>query len=135
MLRFSAASFLVLLALASCGAGQKPSAVTAAAASQQGASEDNDLRVEVVSQSFRDANVYLKVGGSRQRLGLAAGNSTSYFKVKWNAQLANSFQAILMAERIGDEARAESSNIQLVAGARIVWTINGHFNEGGLEVY
>jgi hypothetical protein len=93
------------------------------------------VSVEVVSQSFRDANVYLKVGGSRQRLGMATGNSTSHFKVKWNAQLANSAQANLMAERIGDEGRAESSNIQLVAGARIVWTINGHFNESGLEVY
>jgi hypothetical protein len=125
----------VLLWLAGCGGGLKPSAVTADSSSEEASSQANDVSVEVVSQAFRDANVYLTIGGSRQRLGLAAGNSTSYFKVKWNAQLANAVQVNLAAERIGDTARAESSTIQLMAGARIVWTINGHFSESGLEVY
>jgi hypothetical protein len=135
--RSASAQFLALVVLASlagCGGGPKPSTVTADEPSQEAAAE-NDVQVEVISHSFRDANVYLHVGGSRQRLGFAGGNSTSYFKVPWNAQLANAVEAKLSAERIGDTARAESSAIQLVAGARIVWTLNGHFNETSLEVY
>jgi hypothetical protein len=93
-----------------------------------------DLQIEVIVQGFRDATIYLKLGGSRQRLGLAGGSTTSTFRVPWNAQLANSSQAILVAERMGDDAFLESSRIQVTAGARIVWTINISY-EVSLEIY
>lgn len=135
MLRSSSAWTVVLLWCAGCGGGQKPSSVTADTASEEAAAAGADLQVEVVSHNFRDANIYLRIGGSRQRLGLAGGNTTSFFKVKWNVQLANAIDVSLIAEQIGDEARAESSSIQLVEGARIVWTLGGQFSETSLEVY
>jgi hypothetical protein len=96
---------------------------------------DRDLQVEVINHGFRDANVYLHLGGSRQRLGLAGGNRTSVFKVKWNAQLANAIDVSLTAERIGDNASVESSSIQLMKGARVVWTVSGQFGQASLEIY
>lgn len=94
-----------------------------------------DLEIEVINQGFRDSTVYLHLGGSRQRLGYANGNRTSRFKVKWNAQLANAVDVSLTAERIGDDTKLESSRIQLMEGARIVWTVSGHFGQTALEVY
>ena len=135
MLRSASVWTVVLLWLAGCAGGQKPSSVTADTASEEAAAAGKDLQVEVVSQGFRDANIYLRIGGSRQRLGLAGGNATSSFKVKWNAQLANALDVSLLAERIGDEERAESSSIQLVEGARIVWKLGSQFSEMSLEVY
>ncbi len=127
-----------ILALATSGAcaarsGAQVSAI--ADGTEQREVVSKDLELEVINQGFRDATVYLHLGGSRQRLGYAGGNRTSRFKVKWNAQLANAVDVSLTAERIGDDTTLESSRIQLMEGARIVWTVSGHFNQTALEVY
>lgn len=134
-LAMSSITPLAVALLASC-AGRQSNQVTAIAdgtADQPVAGKD--VEVEVICQGFRDANVYLHVGGSRQRLGLAGGNRTSAFKVKWNARLANAVEVTLSAEQIGDDSKVESSSIQLAEGARVVWTVSPHFYQANLEVY
>jgi hypothetical protein len=134
-LAVSSIAALALAPLAGC-AGGRPNQVTAIA---DGTADQpvvgKDLQVEVICQGFRDSNVYLHVGGSRQRLGLAGGNRTSTFKVKWNARMANAVEVVLSAEQIGDDSTLESSSIQLAEGARIVWTVSPHFAQANLEVY
>jgi hypothetical protein len=120
--------------LAACGGpGNQVTAISDGTSDGEVAAKD--LQIEIVSHGFRDANAYLYIGGSRQRLGLAGGNRTSTFKVKWNAQLANAVEARLMAERIGDDVSLESTSIQLTEGARVVWTVSSHFGQTSLEIY
>ncbi len=137
MLRSLVASLAVLgaLCLVACGrgSGATPSSIAAGTSEEQAAA--NDLQIEVILHGFRDANIYLKLGGSRQRLGMAGGNRTATFKVPWNAQVANALQANLIAERIGDDSTVQSDSIQIIPGARVVWTLNMHFNEVSLEIY
>lgn len=140
MIRSLAVSSAALVALAAfgglagCGGrGNQVTAISNGTADSEVAGKD--VQIEVTSNGFRDANLYLYIGGSRQRLGLAGGNRTSVFKVKWNAQLANAVEARLMAERIGDDASLESSSIQLTEGARVVWTVSAHFGQTSLEIY
>lgn len=134
--RSLAVSIVTLLALTgACGARGGSQVSSIADGTDQSEVVSKDLEIEVINQGFRDSTVYLQLGGSRQRLGYAGGNRTSTFKVKWNAQLANAVDVTLTAERIGDDTTLESSRIQLMEGARIVWTVSGHFNQTALEVY
>ncbi|MEZ4364295.1 MAG: hypothetical protein R3B48_29240 [Kofleriaceae bacterium] len=128
-------ALLILSAALAAGACGHAPLATPESLSSEGADVNNTITVEVVSHAFRDATVYLSLGASRQRLGLAGGNSTSVFKVPWNAQLANSAQANLHAEQIGDDAAVVSSELHIAAGSRIVWTLSGQFYESSLEVY
>lgn len=121
------------LSAVSCAGGTKVSAV--ASGTDEREKTDRDIRVEVVSHAFRDANVYLHLNGSRRRLGLASGNNTTLFKVPWNAQISNTMLAHLSAEIVGDDSRVQSSSIQVAAGAHILWTLNNSFVETNLEVY
>jgi hypothetical protein len=132
-----------MLAAAACAAGAAALAVGCRSSAplvtsdetRAPANHDSDLTVEVVSHAFRDAQVYLRLGGSRQRLGLAGGNRTSTFTVPWNAHLANTVEASLLADQIGDDTSLVSSELSIYAGARIVWTISGQFYQTGLDVY
>ncbi len=129
------AAVMIAMSLSSlsCAGGTKVSAVASGADEREKA--DRDIRVEVVSHAFRDANVYLHLNGSRRRLGLASGNNTTLFKVPWNAQISNTMLAHLSAEIIGDNSWVESSSVQVAAGAHILWTLNNSFTETNLEVY
>jgi hypothetical protein len=124
---------VALATAAGCARGTRASSVANGGA--EGETVTKDLQVEVVSHAFRDANVYLHLNGSRRRLGLAGGNKTSVFEVPWNAQISNTVLAHLTAEIVGDDSSVESSSIQVAAGARVVWTLNGSFVETSLEVY
>ena len=120
--------------LAGCGGrGNQVTAISNGTADTEVAGKD--LQIEVINHGFRDANVYLYIGGSRQRLGMAGGNRTSTFNVKWNAQLANAVEAKLTAERIGDDVSLESSSVQVTEGARVVWTVSAHFGQTSLDIY
>lgn len=129
----AAAAAAMALSSVSCAGGTKVSAVASGADERE--KVDRDIRVEVVSHAFRDANVYLHLNGSRRRLGLASGNNTTLFKVPWNAQVSNTVLAHLSAEIVGDDSRVQSSTIQVSSGAHILWTLNNSFVETNLEVY
>jgi hypothetical protein len=127
-------SALMLALISACG-GHPTLAKLGDDPSAEASAKVEDIIVEVVSHNFRDASVYLHLGASRQRLGLAAGNATSVFKVPWNAQVATAIEASLSAEKIGDSESIRSDSIQVIPGAHIVWTLSVQFYEASLEVY
>jgi hypothetical protein len=133
-LRASLGLFLAAATAVGCARQPKLATVTDEANGAAPA-EDATIVVDVVSHAFHAAAVFLNVGASRRRLGLANGNTTSRFVVPWNAQIANANQASLVAEKIGDEGSVESSSLRMEPGVHIVWTLSLQFYESGLEVY
>jgi hypothetical protein len=135
MVRSSAISMLALGLISGCG-GAHPALVTVdETLAPAHPEESGDVVVEVISYNFRDANIYMYLGASRQRLGLASGNATSVFTVPWNARMANAIEATLTAEQIGDESTVQSSSVRLNAGSRLVWTLSSQFYEVRMDVY
>jgi len=109
-----------LAALAACASQSgSGSLVDDVATDESGAS---DVNVQIVSHNPRDVVIYIFLGTSRQRLGLAGGNSTTNFRLPWH-QVQGASVAHLLAEQMGDSDRVESDLLQLKPGGRVVWTV------------
>jgi hypothetical protein len=101
-------------------------------AAEEGAAQD--FTIQVVSRNSRDVNVYLYVGSSRQRLGLAGGNTTTVFKVPWS-RVSSASTIRLRAERIGDSTNATSDPLQVKPGGVAVWTLESQLGRSTDAVY
>jgi hypothetical protein len=120
------ALFLLLAVPAACG-GRSASgdSLTDQIAQEEGG---KDVTVHIVSHNPRDANIYLYLGSSRQRLGLAGGHSTTTFTIPWG-RLSSASQVHLRAEVIGDQTRVDSDPLQVTPGGSVVWTLQADLSQ------
>lgn len=124
-----AASFLGLSALAAaCGGGQHTTEKIEVDVDEQDSS-DADVSVQVISHGFRDAQIYLYVGDSRHRLGIATGKRTTVFTIPWR-RFASANTLRLTADPIGmvNAGRAgavdvRSDSFTVKPGNTVVWTL------------
>ncbi|HKE18839.1 MAG TPA: hypothetical protein VKB80_28385 [Kofleriaceae bacterium] len=124
-----AASCLGLLALtAACGGSQaNTDRIDVTEGEVAGAP---DVTVQVINHAFRDASVFMYVGSSRHRLGIAVGKQTTVFKVPWR-QFSRGTAVVLTADPIGrvDEGTQagavdiRSDTFTLQPGNTAVWTL------------
>lgn len=71
---------------------------------------------------------------ARQRLGMAAGHSTTEFKLPWSRVSGHS-QIHLLAERIGDDTEIWSEPVHIAAGGTVVWTLELELGNSTTSVY
>ena len=128
MSRILTSSLVLLLVLgaAACGGRPPPEA--------GGDPDGSEIDIHIISHNLRDATVYLYLGESRQRMGMAGGNQTTMFKVPWRRIEGNS-RVRLLAELIGSEGQVLSENLQLSPGARVVWTLEVQLPASSVTVY
>lgn len=94
MSRIVTSSLFVLLTLgAACGPKPAPEDLTAS-------ENEEDISVRIVSHNFNNVVIFLYVGESRQRLGIAGGNSTTDFTIPWR-RVASNRKVRLFGEMIG----------------------------------
>jgi hypothetical protein len=99
-----------------------------------GEPDESEIDIHIISHNLRDANVYLYLGESRQRMGMAGGNQTTMFKVPWRRVEGNS-RVRLLAELIGSAGQVVSENLQLSPGARVVWTLEVQLPASSVTVF
>ncbi len=115
-----------------------------------------DVSLKVISHNFSNVVVYLYLGESRHRLGIAGGNSVTDFTIPWR-QVSGNRAVRLFCEAIGagpaftsritqeqhedlrDHGQAEgqvtSDTLQLTPGARVVWTLEARLDQSMASVY
>jgi hypothetical protein len=122
-----ATSLLGLLALSSaCGGSQSNEQIDISENQPAGA----NVSVQVINHAFRDASIFMFVGSSRHRLGIATGKQTTVFNVPWS-QLSRGSSVVLMADPIGRVDRdtaagavdVRSDTFTVQPGNTAVWTL------------
>jgi hypothetical protein len=142
--RFSMSALLGLLMLgcAACGSGGGASggATDTLVTSEEPA--EGDVSVQVISHAFRDSTIYIFLGSSKQRLGIARGNQTTVFNIPW-ARFRQANEARLSADPIGmtdpggGRLDVGSDRFTVRPGNTVVWTLQttagkvGEFEEAG----
>jgi hypothetical protein len=125
-----AASFLGLSALAVACGGGRPSGEKIEVDVEEGSSAaEADVSVHVISHAFRDAAIFLYVGDSRHRLGIATGKQTTIFTIPWR-RFARASTLRLTADPIGmvnsrgsGVVDVRSDTFTVKPGNTVVWTL------------
>lgn len=127
MSRIAIAALVLLLAAtpACVGRSAPGDSLTDQISQEEGGS---DVTVRIVSHNPRDVNIFLYLGSSRQRLGLAGGNSTTTFTIPWG-RLSSASRVQLRAEVIGDQARVDTDPLQVTPGGSVVWTLQADLSQ------
>ena len=79
------------------------------------------IEIQVQSENFLDANVYIVVGGVAQRLGTVIANSKAKFRYQWNNGLDNG--VVMVAQTIGGAGTGRSLNLSVSPGQVIEFKI------------
>ena len=128
MPRISAFSLFVVLGVGvGCGASAPPDLTDPGGTA--------GVSVQVISHNMRDVVVYMYVGQSRRRLGLAGGNETTMFKVPWSQVATANSRVQLVADQMGDQTETVSDDLQLTPGNKVVWTLEPHLDRSSIAVY
>jgi hypothetical protein len=122
----------LLAAPVACARGPQSGSLTDEIAAEEEA--ETDVTFEIVSHNPRDVVIYLLLGSSRQRLGMASGNSTTTFTMKWS-RLANASVIHLRGEQMGNNEQVVSDALQLKPGGRVLWTLQAELNQSIDAVY
>ena len=136
MSRATASALFGLFALASaCGGAQSSTESLDTEIDESGSQAGADVSIQVISHAFRDSNIFLFVGGSRQRLGIAYGNRTTVFTIPWS-RFEHVNEVRLLADPIGqhgDVARTYfdigSDRFTVKPGNTVVWTLEVHLGQ------
>jgi hypothetical protein len=121
------------ISLAACGGGQHASEKLEVDITETDSESDTDVSVQVISHAFRDATIYLYVGSSKHRLGIATGKRTTVFNIPWG-RLAHAAGMRLAAHPIGEHSADGSSfatrplevgsdAFTVKPGNMVVWTL------------
>ena len=122
----SLALVAVLSAPAACARGPQSGSLTDdVVAEEEG---ETDVTFQIVSHNPRDVVIYLFLGSSRQRLGMASGNSTTTFTMKWS-RLANASVIHLRGEQMGNSDQVVTDALQLKPGGRVLWTLQADLDQ------
>jgi hypothetical protein len=127
--------FFGLLAIgpAACGSGGGAGSSSGDTLVTSETPAEGDVSVQVISHAFRDATVYIYLGSSRHRLGIATGKQTTIFTVPW-ARFAQITEARLIADPIGMNADVGSDQFTVKPGNTVVWTLEPQAGEYGESV-
>jgi hypothetical protein len=121
-----------LSAPAACARGPQSGSLSDDVAAEEDG--ESDVTFQVVSHNPRDVVIYLLLGSSRQRLGMASGNSTTVFTMKWG-RLANASDIHLRGEQMGNGEVVQTDRLQLKPGGRVLWTLQAELNQSIDAVY
>lgn len=121
----SLALVVILSAPAACARGPQSGSLTDDVAAEE---DESDVTFQIVSHNPRDVVIYLLLGSSRQRLGMAGGNSTTTFTMKWS-RLANASVIRLRGEQMGNNEQVVSDVLQVKPGGQILWTLQAQLNQ------
>lgn len=132
MSRLSSLALVAVLSVsAACARGPQSGSLSDEVAAEEG---ESDVTFQIVSHNPRDVVIFLLLGSSRQRLGMASGNSTTVFTMKWN-RLANASVIHLRGEQMGNGESVVSDTLQIKPGARVLWTLQAELNQSIDAVY
>lgn len=120
-----------LSAPAACARGPQSGSLSDEVAEEEG---ESDVTFQIVSHNPRDVVIYLLLGRSRQRLGLASGYSTTTFTMKWS-RLANASDIHLRGEQMGNSEQVDTDPLQLKPGGRVLWTLQAELSQSIDAVY
>ena len=118
------------ISLAACGGSQQASEKLEVDITETDPKSDSDVSVQVISHAFRDANIYIFLGSSKHRLGIARGKQTTVFTIPW-ARFAQVNDARLSADPIGMNVDVGSDRFTVQPGNTVVWTLETQAGEFG----
>ena len=114
-----------------CARGPQSGSLSDDVAQEEG---DSDVTFQIVSHNPRDVVIYLLLGSSRRRLGMASGNSTTVFTMKWSS-LANASAIRLRGEQMGNSDQVVSDILQVKPGGQVLWTLQAELSQSIEAVY
>jgi hypothetical protein len=79
------------------------------------------IQIQVQSENFLDANVYIVAGGVAQRLGTVIGNSKAKFTYPWSNALSSG--VVMVAQTIGGSGTGRSLDLSVNPGQVIDFRI------------
>lgn len=132
MTRIPASLLIGLLAIgpAACGSAGGVSGSSGDTLDTSEKAADGDISVQVISHAFRDATIYMYLGSSRHRLGIATGKQTTIFTIPW-ARFAQVNDVRLIADPIGMKVDVGSDRFTVKPGNTVVWTLEVQAGEFG----
>jgi hypothetical protein len=118
----------LLLLLSACGL------IFGSRKSERTDASNSEVAVEVESHHWNDVVIYLMNGNQSQRLGTAAGVSTSRFFFPYR-QLSTGGKLRLRAYPVGGQGSVTSDDVLLQPGQGVKWTLESDLRRSSLAVF